>query len=223
MGMEFKLEQITPFQLKQFLASPQMAYEWVMDDIMGPVTDMLGQDKMKTTMEEMIARTEEAFKKLPAAMQKEAARSVEVMRKQYEAMLNPKESAEVRKRCVLDKDWHVLHYAINKTNDAGQEPLSWAVLGGHEIPDEEGVMGYGPVKYLAPKEVKEVAKALESVDASALCSNLDKDDAKKKEIYLAHTLGDREEWEYLPELFERLREFYREAAADGNAVLLEMS
>ena len=36
------------------------------------------------------------------------------------------------------------------------------VLGGVEISDAEAVMGYGPVRYLEPGEVKKITAALES-------------------------------------------------------------
>jgi hypothetical protein len=70
--------------------------------------------------------------------------------------------------------------------------------------------------------VKKIAQALELVESALLPSKLDQEDAEKKNIYLAHTFDDPAEWEHLPELFEGLRTFYRDAAERGNALLIQM-
>lgn len=112
-----------------------------------------------------------------------------------------------------------MHYVLNGTTEGGEEPIASAVMEGIEIPDTDGVMGYGPVRYLEPEQVSNIAKALERVNPKQLVAKLNNPEALEKKIYLAHTF-DPGEWEYLPALFEGFRGFYRNAAAQGNAMLL---
>lgn len=130
---------------------------------------------------------------------------------------------DVKPQCrvfSLEKDWHVLHYALNGTTTGGEGALANAVLGGQEIPDVDRVMDYGPLRYLEPEQVRSVADALTAVDPAQLLSRLDQKDAAAKQIYLYHTLGDLADWSYLPQLFEDFRGFYGSAAHEGSAMLL---
>jgi hypothetical protein len=83
-------------------------------------------------------------------------------------------------------------------------------------------MDYGPARYLTPEQVKEVSDALEKIEPASLLSRLDYEDAKKKQIYLDHTLNDLDNWSYLPELFEEFRNFYSDAAELGNGMLMKI-
>lgn len=105
---------------------------------------------------------------------------------QYRALLktlggpNPEAPAAAvseRKTFSLQKDWHVLHHALNGTHDGGETILGQAVLGGKDIPDNNQVMGYGPLRYLEPQQVKKVAEALADVDPQRLLSKLNRRDA----------------------------------------------
>jgi hypothetical protein len=63
----------------------------------------------------------------------------------------------------LEKSWHCLHFMFSgKVWEAGKDPIEKTILGGSEIPDTQGIMGYGPVRYLKPPEVKTTTIALES-------------------------------------------------------------
>lgn len=178
MGMELKLEQITPTQLEEFLESTEKAFEWIEGGMfLDPVMD---------------------------------------------EAIDTDEDVTERKQFDLDKNWHVLHYALNGTSESGDTPLSQAVLGNREIPDDEGVMVYGPVRYLRPEEVMAAAKALEAVDPQQLTSKWDSEDAKKKSIYGARAFDDPHTRGYLPELFEEFSAFYRDAAERGSALLMEL-
>ena len=48
-----------------------------------------------------------------------------------------------------------------------------AIMGGKEIPDRQGVMGYGPIRYLTPEEVRQVAEALAEFPIAARASAFD--------------------------------------------------
>jgi len=101
----------------------------------------------------------------------------------------------------------MLHYALTGTAEPGDTWISKCILGGSELPDVDGVMGYGPLRYLDSKEVQSVSGELAGVDPQTLISRLDKDDADKKRIYLSHTLSRPHDWDYLPQLFTQFREF----------------
>src|SRR5687768_4410646 len=57
----------------------------------------------------------------------------------------------------IDKAWHAIHYTLNGSVWEGEGPLSWVILGGQELGED---VGYGPVRYLDPTQVKSVAAAL---------------------------------------------------------------
>ena len=95
-----------------------------------------------------------------------------------------------------------------------------AILGGAQIPDVDGIMGYGPLRYFRSQHVQKIVRALEEVDPDTLISRLDYADAEAKEIYLAHTLKNLNDWSYLPELFKEFRSFYADTEQSGNAMLL---
>jgi hypothetical protein len=67
-----------------------------------------------------------------------------------------------------------------------------------------------------------VSVALQKIEPSSLLSRLDYEGAKKKRIYLDHTLNDLDNWSYLPELFEDFRNFYSDAAEFGNGIIMKI-
>jgi len=161
-----------------------------------------------------------------------------------------KASNESRKEFSLEKEWHLLHYILNRTVDGGIGPLADVVLGGDEIPDDDGTGDYGPLRYLSPAKVKAVASALAEVNAEELAAAFDPEDAAAKGIYglpggspisapmaslmlqrlppeKAQALKDRLAYkpqrlspEDVAALIDPVRAFYEEAARDGNAMLL---
>ena len=164
------------------------------------------------------AKLEESINRIAAAMY--------TQREQWQGT-----SREVRSKLAakinldlfsLEKDWHVMHYALNGTADGGKGPLADAILGGTELRSHDGREDYGPLRYLTPQQVRETSAALAKVDAQKLLDKLDPNDAEAKQIYLAETLDDLEGWSYLPELFEKFRTFYAKAAEKGNAMLLKI-
>jgi hypothetical protein len=118
----------------------------------------------------------------------------------------------------VDKMWEALHFLLTGQAFGGTPPLSNALLGGTEIgPDR----GYGPVRFLTPDEVQEVATALQGISHVELRSRFNPTDLERNEIYSMN-------WdEPVDELFDDLRSHfdlvtacYRDAAAKHNAMLL---
>jgi len=216
MGMEATLEQITPQQLAEFIEHPKKAYDyWLAEALdnpnLGPFLEQLSAT-VKTLPPGFREQVEAVTGRMYSKMQER--RGLQLVKKETEPQLE-------RKRFSLEKDWHVLHYALNGTADGGEGPLAEAVIGGEHIPDEEGVSDFGGLRYLTPPRVVAVAKALAEVDPNQLLSRLDRRDAEAKRIYLSHTLPDG--WDHLPELFLNFRAFYEDAGCCGNAMLLSIS
>ena len=217
MGMQFYLEQITPAQVNEFTENPDAAYEYYMEDMDHIAVDALEEMASMAVREDIPpehrARAAEAhaqFQSLLASFGRPARKG-------------PSLVTVKRRKFSLQKDWHVLHYALNGTHEGGEAGLGEAILGGKPLPDHGQVMGYGPLRCLEPEQVKAVAQALANVGPQGLISKLDRRDAEAKQIYLAHTLDDLNDWSYLPDLFKNFRAFYDDAASRGNGMLLSLS
>ena len=226
MGMVAKFHQVSPQQLSEFRRHPSSAYDYTMSPF---YDDPAAVEQAEKMLEEL--RTQTAG--FPPAVRGQVDRVAGLLRRKSSAGKGPQLVSSkpkldaTRKDFSLEKDWHVLHYSLNATHDGGARPLADAILGGQEIPDVEGVNSFGAgssdaLRYLTAPEVRNVAAALREVEPSQLPSKLDVEHAQEKRIYLAHTLENLSDWEYLPELFGSFRDFYSDAANSGNAMLLSI-
>jgi hypothetical protein len=226
MGMVANFYQVTPEQLAEFLHLPAAAYDYTLTPFFEDPTSV---EWAESALAELRNKTEA----LPPGVRAQVERVAAQLKSKSQAskgpqLVKPKSKPEPERRVFsLEKDWHVLHYALNGTHDGGSGPLADAILGGREIPDVEGVTSFGtrssdPLRYLDSAEVSSIAVALLEVDPSQLLSKLDFADAQRKKIYLWHTLDDVANWEYLPDLFGTFRDFYSEAARSGNCMLLSI-
>ncbi len=233
MGMQSRLEQISAEQLAAYVRDPRTAYESFLARLADPeaiVSEMLEHlgEFPEKELSEMITRMQVMAESpvLPAEVKKQIVLQVE----QYQSLMKRRKgpqpviaAVEQPKRFSLEKDWHMLHYALTGTAAPGDTWISKCILGGRELPDVDGMMGYGPLRYLQAEEVRKISEELARVDPQTLLSRLDKDDAEEKRIYLAHTLDDLHDWDYLPQLFTQFRDFYSDAAQHGNAMLLSIT
>lgn len=226
MGMVAKFHQVSPQQLSEFLRHPSSAYDYTMSPFYDNPAAIEQAEKM---LDELRIKTAG----FPPSVRGQVEHVAGLLRRKSSARKGPqlvtsKPKPDVtRKDFSLEKDWHVLHSALNGTHDGGTGPLADAILGGQQIPDAEGVMSFGAgssgaLRYLTAPEVRNAATALREIEPTQLLSKLDVKDAQEKRIYLAHTLENLSDWEYLPELFVSFREFYSDAADSGNAMLLSI-
>lgn len=122
----------------------------------------------------------------------------------------------------LDKAWHGIHYLLTGEAWGGKAPLAWAVLGGKEIGED---VGYGPARYLMPVQVDAVAQSLAEVDEAQFRARYQPRTMDQAQIYPSGI------WErdgadgldYLAQYYKELVQFYSEAAARGDGVLLWLS
>ena len=117
----------------------------------------------------------------------------------------------------LEKAWHGLHYLLSGTVDEpGESALGKAVLGGTEI--GEDFSGYGAARRFTPAEVGEVAEALAASDDDEVMARFDPPRMAELQIY-PFGWDEPDEREWLLQSLRELRSFYRDAAANGRAIV----
>ena len=130
--------------------------------------------------------------------------------------------ADTSARTDVDKAWQAIHYMLNGDAWEGEGPLFLTILGGTEI--GEDVAGYGPARYLAPVQVKELAAALSAIDAAGFSARYDPLALDAAEIYPQLWVRDGDDGlAYVQHYYTQLSAFYREAAAQGQGVLVYFS
>ncbi|MFD0974197.1 YfbM family protein [Plantactinospora endophytica] len=121
----------------------------------------------------------------------------------------------------LGKSWHALHYLL--TGSAwgfGDGVVGAVILGGVEI-GEDG--GYGPARLFGPEAVRAVATELDALDVESLRTRYDADAMANAEIYPGGCTNDGAEFDDLVVHLVELRQFYRTAADNDQAVLLAVT
>lgn len=114
----------------------------------------------------------------------------------------------------LEKEWHILHYALCKSIEPDGSALADSILGGNPMgPD----LGYGHGRLIHSGRVKEISEALNASDFDKLYSEIKEDDSKLKELYGSFEFDEGEK-KFLFELFEKLKATYTGAAEENRAV-----
>ena len=120
----------------------------------------------------------------------------------------------------VDKSWHGLHFLLTGTAWDVVEGAGEAILGGEEIGEDNG---YGPARLISAETVGAVAAALDAVDMTMLRARFDPRAMAAADIYPEIWNGSDVFDSYLAPNFAALREFYRTAATNGQAVLLALT
>ncbi len=116
----------------------------------------------------------------------------------------------------LDKTWHCLHFLLAGEPWEGELPAASLLAGGSELGEVD--VGYGPARALAPEQVADFHRHLESVSESELRERCDPEQMEAAEIYGA--VRSRDELSALWPYLEALRDFLGRATADGDAVIV---
>ena len=133
------------------------------------------------------------------------------------------DDAEVRDPDLdLDKSWHGIHYLLTGTTGEITDWASEAIIGGDPI-GEDG--DFGPRRLVDVDAVRMIAAALEALDVETLRARFDPAAMVVANIYPTDiwVAGTDELDFYLMPYFAELRQFYRTAAANGQAVLLAIT
>ena len=120
-------------------------------------------------------------------------------------------------RVNIDKAWHGIHYLLTGKSFGGQPPFAAVVYGGKALIDTL----YEDLRYLTPEEVADISKALTSLPSTELKRRYNPVAMEEADIY-PHI------WErdgegaigFLIDNYEVLVNFYREAAEEGDAMLI---
>jgi hypothetical protein len=132
------------------------------------------------------------------------------------------EDADPQRELRLRKMWHALHFLLTGTAWDNQGPVGQAIIGGEDIgPD----IGYGPARILSPEDVKATAVALGAITNDQFRSRFAPTEMEAVDIYPSN-IWVREKDTILGELaplFQALVQFYRDAAARGDGMLLWMT
>lgn len=122
----------------------------------------------------------------------------------------------------VDEAWHGLHYLLTGQAEESHGPLAQAILGGQSIGED---VGLGPARILTPPQVKEIAAELGRLTDEDLRARYKPVEMTALQIYpeLIWERDGEDGFAYLVENFEVMAEFYREAAARGDGVVLSLS
>jgi len=121
-------------------------------------------------------------------------------------------TAGAHRTLSLDKAWHGVHYLLT----GEPEESTGAVLGGTEFGEDEG---YGPARYFTPAEVEQLAHALDApTTADEAAARYDGDRMLALSIYPGGW-DNADEREWLLGSLAQLREFFRDTAAAGDAIV----
>ena len=143
----------------------------------------------------------------------------------YSSIADSDELGSSDRYLTIDKDWHALHALltgeISNPSDIKPvpPPLGNVVMGGTETPFDAA---YGKVRFLKPEEVREVVDALSKISVEDLRSRFDPVAFTKAEVYPNPRPGgwDMEQMESVFWIYPQLVAFFRDAAREGNVVLL---
>ncbi|SCF18005.1 protein of unknown function (DUF1877) [Micromonospora viridifaciens] len=121
----------------------------------------------------------------------------------------------------LNKLWHGLHYLLTGTAWEIGDGAGAAILGGEDI-GEDG--GYGPARLLDAETVRAVSTALDTLNIDTLHARFDANAMTAAEIYPNVWARNADDFDstFAP-AFADLCQFYRVAAAHGQAVLLAIT
>lgn len=129
-------------------------------------------------------------------------------------------------RLDLDKAWGGLSFLLDGLVWAEREPLADAVFGGTPLDEADDSLkySYGPPRYFRSAEVEDIAAALERVDRAALVARCDQAALDAAHAYpqgWVYRGANAPAADWLMWHFDRLVAFYRRAADEGSAVLLD--
>ncbi len=137
--------------------------------------------------------------------------------------LDPEERSYDKSSPELEiaKAWHGIEFLLYGKEDGLPSPLN-IVMGGTEIGED---VGYGPVRYLLPEQVKEASRTLEGLNKAEMRKRFDPAAFEAADIYPGGwTVGEPEAaFEWLWVRLSAVRGFFQDAAYFGDVMLMYLS
>ena len=232
MGITASYKQISEFEYATFKKSPLKAYQF----LFGKQTDLgaalkqfaewAGRNYAKSR-----AITDEYAKlglhERLTAVGYDPDRLSEADRRLFEEQNSRLEAAReefspsMPERFEIDKSWQAIHFLPTGQIEGGSPPLAWVVPGDAELPDAGNyTRGLSdPLRMLSVAQVQTIAQELANISAEQLLSRATVAEMLAKDVH--YVSGDEvAERDYISHHYERLRNFYTEAAERKNAVLV---
>lgn len=101
------------------------------------------------------------------------------------------------------------------------ESLIHQAIHGVERLHPEATAGQGrPIMFVPAKDVKRIAECLQSITREQLHEHYDPDQMVERGVYKAFGSGDEREFDFIWNEFTRINQFYQEAAAHDEAVIV---
>ncbi len=120
----------------------------------------------------------------------------------------------------IDKTWHATHFILTGHKYESEEDniLNPLIFGETPINDDD--LGYGPAMLVKKDTVAQIAAALDEWDKETFRGKFHIKDLIENEIYPVRNDEDEEEFFiYVWEYFVFLKEFYQQAAKEGQHIL----
>jgi len=122
----------------------------------------------------------------------------------------------------LDKAWEGMFFIITGQSLAEAEeeeaPLLGILMGPTEIdPDQD--MGYGPATYTTAEQTRVIYNAIKDLTKEELSANYDPNRMEEEGVYPDIWQNDENALEYPLDYFDDLKNFYKNAVENGEAVV----
>lgn len=124
-------------------------------------------------------------------------------------------------RLESEQAWNGIHYLL--TGDDSLEvdranPLYWFILGWAAWKDPD--VGYGPARFIAPKEVTQLANVLQEVKDEELKNRFDPEKMNELGIYPDGIWDEEGILNWLMDIYHNIKDFLIDAKDRGNGVLI---
>lgn len=159
---------------------------------------------------------EEATQQLLSNLAERNSAIADFLKKKPRIAERPKED---RYLLNIEKAWDGIHFVLTASKEPFDSLISRAIFGDRVIPDELGIMGYGPARVLTAAQVSESANELRRLQPE-LSTRFDIKSLVAAKVYAVH--DDSEELSYLTYHYDRLLRFYEEAASEQHAMAVYM-
>lgn len=120
----------------------------------------------------------------------------------------------------IDKSWQAIHYLLCRDIADGEPPLGYVVpMMGDQFLEAPELGEFGAF-YLRSAQVAEALLVMEELDDGRLRSMYDFPAMLEDQVYPIATGEDGEAMrDYMLDYFKQIRQFYRQAASDGNGIV----
>lgn len=125
---------------------------------------------------------------------------------------------ESESKLDIHKSWDGINYLLSNV-DKTNSVLSKLIFSG-QILDENQDMGYGPAQYLTSNQVEEAGKALSMASEADLRKFFDSAEMNKAGVYPEPWQNNDDEIDWLIQYYNRIKEFYIQAANQKQAIIV---